>query len=1677
MTKKVLLILLSAFIFNYTNAQVQIDKFSGDAYYSLPLMSVPNFKGPSISTSIIYKSDVKVDQPASEIGLGWNIEAGGSIERSVNGIPDDWIDVQTADLTSASFQKHLGALYFNKTNTSTVLDFDYTRFKLDSLNDTIRFYYPNYDSYYVTGAGMAGEITPENYDYATVKVDTSSVRRWFYYSYYLGGNLVKDSIEQEIRQIETYSINSVNNLFNYKTHFRYNHNNYAETNSRYFPWNSSPLTTNSDVPIYRDSIGGSAQTFNGAGYNDENFTHTENRNRSRTANYITYYTNAEIAAGINGFLEYKTLINRAVTADFPTDGIGAYQITDINGYTYHYSLPVYAFYNIQGTYSLDKDHNISIAEGGTVEKNEDLNGSYLLENDYTHEILETNKNIKYAIRWLLTAVTGPDFKDTNQNGVVDSEDEGYWVKYDYGLWASQFENRFPYYGANYAFTADIEQGLSAFMDENDKNRNSGKILAYSETAEEKYYLNKIQTPSHSALFIRDYRLDEQSASPYPNNYEYVSTENLKSVSDTLNFLNGSGDFNGFGQLSPSILPKYYRFTIMPEGVDSVKLFIDKLWGGNYGGQYVDTFTVYDGPDSTGTILYQQAGNLATPTSVTSSSNAITIEYVRTTQHISAGEYTIRWESKWKNDIDGWPGGRPKNIPELKLSKMLLFDNHDLDSLPNISAIDTILNDKLWDYQRINKSSCYNNTWFESNDSIISYYALQSTDLIQDYSLAKKYINNKNVYVDIHKKPTSQIDVEANKYIATNQLDSSGKLTLNKIVYHGLNRTQSQPAHIFDYDAEDTLSNPYYNTLKQDYWGNYKNDAEDNLLRGYVTDSSIQQVDAWSLRKITTPLGAVTELIYEADEYEQVLKEYNESGLRGPSKIFALTSVVADSNNLGTAWFFDIENQEDDFWATTNSFSGKGNKNVVVPGIWINPDDSSAAAYYYQSSLGDDFHYGTTISFGSGTLSSSPNKVSNLNYNEINIDAQPTPPITNYPLLNVNEELVYGGEGYIVFNYNKGQKIYGGGTRVKETKVYNDTTSYTTKYTYDLGTATAEPSDFWVGKTKTDDYDTTYYWGAVAFDIHPFGLAPQVGYSSVTVENRGEVASGQGKSVYEFYVSDENHTYLKPYTKKIDTTYASYEVPACAPHVENNEKRFGLEIIDDFTSMWGKISTQKVVDIHNNIISKKIYEYTVSTKGAHVNTINFEVNHEEESSMCVKYHAYIPTIFRKYPTYVNKIITYSNGRKSESTIAARDAFTAGPTETGSISVNKTTTKEEIIHAYTQTSTPNYQKMGAKSDNPENANFLGAVYAAQKWVASEGVTTEDFLSYGKSFWKDSARVFKYDDASNEFMIISDTTNWYDYTQYAWAGELGDYGIFKYSAFTDINTPPSGTSDWRFLSEVTLMDKQQNVLEQKSYGNRFSANKLGYDSRFAFTSASNSNYVSFTATGFETINEVATSDYFYEGEVKVASGNLHLKEDGTVLPHTGNYMVKIPAATNSGPIYTVKYNAADSLYSLQRGRTYTASVWVHKDSPDDVQLVIDLDGTSNESFSATQNMRKDNSKAITIGDWIQLTVSAYVPEDFLTPGATDGVNVYVKKTSSADAWVDDLQFKSNVSASGMSVYDQRTGRVMATLSDNNFATKYVYNDAGQITEVWQEVLGDSWGKWVKVESREYNFKRAME
>jgi hypothetical protein len=1691
--KKTTATLLILLFISYSSlfAQVQVDKFSGDASYGLPLITVPNFRGPSVSTSIYYKSDIKVDQPASEVGLGWNINAGGSVERYVNGVPDDWKAVDVPDMQAASFQKHLGSLYLNVPNTySTVLDFDYLRYKMDTLNDTIKYYYPNYDTYFVTGAGMAGKISPENYDYANVTIDTSKVKRWFYNKWwsFIINDWVTDSISIGVKEIETYSINGYDRPFNYKTHFRYEHNLYDEVDAKHYPWTGSPLTSNSAIHIPNDTTDSLVSTFIGEGYNNENYSINANKNRTRTSNYIEYFTNEEIDLdNVSNFMEYDTTFNRSVEANFPQAGIGAYRITDPNGYTYHYSLPVYAHYNTSGSFSLDKDYKVVIAEGGIMEITDSTNG-YIVENETTHEILEIKQVKKYAIRWLLTAITGPDFDDVNSNGIVDLADEGYWVKYDYGLWTESFASRYPYYGSKYSFSSSLQESLqSRFMDDNDSSKVTGKMLAYSETANQKYYLNDIQTPSHTAIFSRALRYDEQSMLSNFDRYEYTSSENLKNVTETIDYQNGSGNFSFGSSLTNPI--KYFRTTINPEGVDSIKLFIDELFVGGYNDTIRDTLRVYDGMDSTGTILYEKYygyESATVPTSVTSSSNVITIEYTWTTENSDKGNYAIRWESKFTNALSSWPAGRFESIPELKLSKMFLFDNDDLDSLPTISAMDTILNDELWDYDNVNRSNFYNDDWYIVNKTIIDGLALQSVDLEQDYSLAKGYHNNRFVYVDVYSKSSTPIEVEDNKYVNTTDTASSGKLTLNKVIYYGLNREQTQPSHLFDYNASNNADNPEYNSLLQDYWGNYKSDADTNLLRGYVTDDSKSATDAWSLRKITSPLGGVTEIIYESDEYEQVLSEEKGGSLRGPIKTFALKNVLAVGGDVGRQWTFDLENQASDFWNIKDSLPLGASAYTIIPCVWIDTEDSSSTGHYWNDASGG-FDYGSAISYGTGNLTQTGSKIDSLSFIDINhgttYSLPLVPNVHGYWITPHNiaaaDSLVYAGNGYVAFEYPVGEKVYGGGTRVKELKVSSEAETYTVSYVYDEGTATVEAGDFSRRKSKVDKYDNRYDWVLTANDYNPFGMSSQVGYGKVTIENKGQVAAGEGKSIFSFHVSDDNRNYFEPYEGRLDTSWISGVCPPSGNVVTYN-KRFGIEIIDDFTTIWGKIKEQTLEDVNGNMVSKKVYEYEASTKGAQVSTVNYEIDYGKENTSCSKYHAYLLSIFRTYPNYLKKVTTYSNGRKSESEIIARDPFTADPIETKNTSINGTVSKEEIVLAYTQTSTPDYSTMGAKSDNPSNDNFLNAAYSSKTLRASEGLTTTDFSSYGKSFWKKSAKTWFYDDDATEkrYKTKIETINWYDYTKYAWAGDLGNYGLFDSSAFTEITSPPSGASDWRFISEVTLLDEQQNVLEQKGFNDRFSASKLSYDNRFTYTSAFNSNYVSFTATGFETTTEVESGVNYYEGEVK-AQDDTQLKVDGNVYPHTGNYMVKIPSANNDGPIYKVNYDATEGIYSLQRGRSYTASVWVHKDSPVTTKLNINIEGDTATSYtySKSDTMSIANSAAIQIGDWIQLTVNIEVPADFTGTTAGDGIEVYVDKSTSASAWIDDMQFKSRVTGSGMNVYDQKTGRVMATLSDNNFATRYVYNDSGQVIEVWKEVLGDTWGKWVKVESRDFNFQRAME
>ena len=70
--------------FQSVNAGNMVDLFSGDFSYNIPLMDVGGYP-----VNLHYSSGVSMDQEASWVGLGWNINP-GTISRNMRGIPDDF---------------------------------------------------------------------------------------------------------------------------------------------------------------------------------------------------------------------------------------------------------------------------------------------------------------------------------------------------------------------------------------------------------------------------------------------------------------------------------------------------------------------------------------------------------------------------------------------------------------------------------------------------------------------------------------------------------------------------------------------------------------------------------------------------------------------------------------------------------------------------------------------------------------------------------------------------------------------------------------------------------------------------------------------------------------------------------------------------------------------------------------------------------------------------------------------------------------------------------------------------------------------------------------------------------------------------------------------------------------------------------------------------------------------------------------------------------------------------------------------------------------------------------------------------------------------------------------------------------------------------------------------------
>lgn len=80
-----------------------VDLFSGDFTYNIPLLDVDGYP-----VNISYNSGVGMDQEASWVGLGWNINP-GAITRNMRGIPDDFNGDKVVKTTNMKPNRTYGA--------------------------------------------------------------------------------------------------------------------------------------------------------------------------------------------------------------------------------------------------------------------------------------------------------------------------------------------------------------------------------------------------------------------------------------------------------------------------------------------------------------------------------------------------------------------------------------------------------------------------------------------------------------------------------------------------------------------------------------------------------------------------------------------------------------------------------------------------------------------------------------------------------------------------------------------------------------------------------------------------------------------------------------------------------------------------------------------------------------------------------------------------------------------------------------------------------------------------------------------------------------------------------------------------------------------------------------------------------------------------------------------------------------------------------------------------------------------------------------------------------------------------------------------------------------------------------------------------------------------------------
>ncbi|MEI9920515.1 MAG: hypothetical protein WDO14_17240 [Bacteroidota bacterium] len=847
--------------------------------------------------------------------------------------------------------------------------------------------------------------------------------------------------------------------------------------------------------------------------------------------------------------------------------------------------------------------------------------------------------------------------------------------------------------------------------------------------------------------------------------------------------------------------------------------------------------------------------------------------------------------------------------------------------------------------------------------------------------------------------------------------SSGKLTLTRLSLLGRNDLPIMPDYKFEYGF-----NPNYNSNYWDEWGAY-NPSGTSSSFSHIPTSSDQDASAWSLTKVTNPLGSEIRIAYEKDEYTTI------SGQK-------LIGDGVDFDNSGMRKYLSMLPIKH-LYVTHNGFFSAGDQIRLTLQAYY----KCGTASYQNKSVNQDF---TIATVGTEMVDINGVQVSKQ-YIDLNTDYMG---LGTCALVNSTDYIQFDSQSGSVMKILPSTK--GGDLRVGSITMHDDfNVDQKIRYLYSGGVISISPAYGSAGATGLD-FPSGYPQTSVIYGI------VKVLTGKLTSDSDWDT-----RQTYQFETPSTSHYTLTRNIFADDEEKKKYTVtiPGTPPTHIDYYDRFNMyenKFIDKSarigrllsTSIEGDGSAETTTMYYNDNNEAILNDGVDQLQGVYSGGVLMFDRVRKDA--LTEVHKISRTTSLSYPNVLLKTVTTKDGYTTQTENKDWDFLTGQVLQTLSKSDNGMYVKSIIKPAYRA-----YSELGSKANMATNKNMLNQVAATYVYRSNANGDKLGLLSASAKTWKkDWNNYRKYNSTTGLFEDgTEDADVWRVYESWSNMGQYADRqddGSFKITTDNEFNFSGSNTR-WTMTGRTDRYDHYSMPLASRNINGLYSASKMGYDNRVVIASASNANYQEIAFSSAEDLN--GTNSYF-GGEVALGNGLVKYKSKGDpVTPHTGDAVVDLA----SGVTFVYKPLASQ----LTPNRTYRASVWTNTT---DGQIYYKLNGGTTVTSGTVPGKKA--------GDWYQVNITIPIS------GTPTSLEVGVK-TAGAESLFDDFRFQPldasmtchvpsppdfTITTGGLSLFDY-------TIDNDNMFIKNEYNERGQLIKIYRESF--KYGVTLITESKD-NYRR---